>query len=177
MARKTYTDKDRALVYAELAVNEGNIKRTARNLGMTTTTVRRWRDQWERTGVPDTVSAEVAVVASDFLSEAIRIRGKLMNRLENLLDDEKVSSREVVTAIGILSDKIRAYEALEQVQKVEHSIALPPAEEIRELFTGMLEGVVLAAQQRAAQIEALEEPITTTFVELPAYSESGGSTP
>lgn len=177
MARKTYTDKDRALVYAELAVNEGNVKRTARNLGMTTTTVRRWRDQWERTGVPETISAEVAIVTSDFLSEAIRIRGKLMHRLENLLDDEKVSSREVVTAIGILSDKIRAYEALEQVQKVEHSISLPNPEEIRELFVGMLDGVVSAARERAAQIEALEEPVTTTYRVLPALTESGGSTP
>ena len=167
MAHKTYTDRDRALVYAELAVNEGNIKRTARNLGYPISTIRRWRDQWELTGVPDTMSAEVAIIATDFLSEAIRIRGKLMQRLEALLDEEKVSSREVVTAIGILSDKIRAYEAIKEVQTVEHQFKLPPADEVRELFAGMLEGVVSAAQARAAEIEAVQEPIAyTTYREL-----------
>lgn len=167
MARRTYTDRDRALVYAELAVNEGNIKRTARNLDIPVPTVRRWRDQWERSGVPATMSAEVAIVATDFLSEAIRIRGKLMSRLEALIDDEKVSSREVVTAIGILSDKIRAYEAIKDVQTVEHQFKLPPADEIRELFAGMLDGVVEAARSRAAEIEAVQEPLAyTTYREL-----------
>jgi transposase-like protein len=166
-----YSDKDRALVYAELSVNDGNIKRTSRNIGIPTGTIRRWRDDWARNGVPDTLNAEITLVATDFLSEAIRIRGKLMERLEFLLDNDKVSSREVVTAIGILSDKIRAYEALEQVQKVEHTFTLPPAEDLRELFVGMLSGVVEAAQLRAAQIEALEEPaVVTTYRELPSGS-------
>lgn len=171
MGRRTYSDADRALVYAELAVNEGNVKRTARNLGVPVPTVRRWRDEWERNGVPETISAEIAVVASDFLTEARRVRDKLLARLEHLVDAESVGAREVVTAFGILSDKIRAYEALEQTQKVEHTIQLPSAEEMKELFQGMVSGVVSAAQDRAAAIEAVQEPVTTTFVELPAVSD------
>lgn len=135
-------------------------------------TVRRWRDEWARNGIPETVSAEVAPIVSDFLSDAIRIRGKLLIKLEDLLEKGQVNATQVSTAIGILSDKIRAYEALSETKKVEHKVVLPPAEELKELFSGLLTGVVDAARQRAAEIEAFEEPVlVTTYKELPSAEE------
>lgn len=170
--RRTYTDRDKAVVYAELAVNEGNIKRTARNTGIDVSAVRRWKNEWEMNGVPESVQEEVAPIVSDFMSDAIRIRGKLLLRIEQILDSgDKATLPQISTALGIISDKIRAYENLTQTQKVEHSFQLPPAEELKELFSGMIVGMSLAARERAAEIDAIEEPITTTYRELPVAEE------
>lgn len=170
MPGRTYSDRDKALVYAELSVNEGNIKRTARNTGVPVATVRRWRDEWERNGVPESVHTEVAPIAGEFLQDAIRIRGKLLVSLEAMLDrGDKATIPQISTAIGILSDKIRAYEALTESKQVEHKIVLPPAEELQQLFAGLLTGVVDAAKARAAEIEALDmEPLAiTTYSVIP----------
>lgn len=172
--RRTYTPRDKAIVYAELAVNEGNIKRTARNTGYDVSFVRRCKTEWERNGVPDAVMEEVAPIVSDFMADAIRIRGKLLIKLEELLDDgHNATIPQVTTAIGILSDKIRAYEAIQEVKRVEHTFQLPPPDELRDLFAGVLEGVVGAAQKRAAEIEAIEEPLAITTYSVSELPEEG----
>jgi hypothetical protein len=171
-ARRTYTDRDRAIIYAELTVNEGNIKRTARNTGYDVSFVRRCKAAWEAEGVPESVIEEAKPLVSSFMEDAVRIRGKLLIRLEEVLDKgEKATIPQLTTGIGILSDKIRAYEAISEPQRVEHSLALPPAEELEALFAGVLGGVISAAKDRAAAIEAVEEPITTTYRELPAAED------
>lgn len=172
MARRTYTDRDKAIVFAELTVNDGNVKRTARNTGYDVSAVRRWKMDWERNGVPPAVQEEVEIHVSDFLTDAMRIRGKLLHKIEEALDrGDKVTLPQVSTAFGILSDKIRAYEAISQTQKVEHTFQLPPAEEMKELFSGIIGGMANAARNRAAEIEAIEEPIVTTYHELPMPEE------
>jgi hypothetical protein len=171
MARRTYTDRDRAVVYAELTVNDGNIKRTARNTGYDVSFVRRCKTDWERNGVSEAVMEEVKPIVADFLADAIRIRNRLLLRLEELLEGDKVSLAQVSTAFGIVSDKIRAYEAINDPRRVEHTLVLPPADELRELFSGLMDGVVESARTRAAEIEAHEEPVLTTFRELPVAKE------
>lgn len=172
MARRTYTDRDKAIVFAELQVNDGNVKRTARNTGIDVSAVRRWKLEWEANGVPQSVSAEVELVASDFISDSVRIRGKLLMRLEKVLDEgERATIPQLVTGIGVLSDKIRAYESLSETKKVEHSFALPPVEELRELFSGLVVGMLDAARERSAEIEAFEEPVATTYSLLPGAVE------
>jgi hypothetical protein len=172
MERRRYSDRDRAVVFAELSVNEGNVKRTSRNTGYDVSFVRRSKQEWERNGVPDSVMEEVAPIVSDFMADAIRIRGKLLIRLEEILDKgERATIPQVTTAIGILSDKIRAYEAITESKRVTHTFELPPVEELKELFSGVLAGVVQSAQSRAAEIEAIDEPVVTTYHELTVGEE------
>jgi len=173
MARRTYTDREKAVVYAELQVNEGNVKRTARNTGIDASAVRRWKMEWEANVVPQSIIAEVELVASDFISDAVRFRGKLLQKLEQVLDSgERATIPQLTTGIGILSDKIRAYEAISETTRVEHTLALPPVEELRELFSGLVVGMLDAARTRAAEIEAFEEPVSTEYRELlPAEKE------
>jgi hypothetical protein len=168
MAGRHYTDKEKAMVLIELETNDGNIKRTARNMGIPAPTVRRWRDEWDKAGVPEEVSVELEPIMSDFLDDAYRIRHKLLMRLEELVDDKAIGGNHVATAIGIISDKIRAYEATKESRKVEHTISLPPAEDLKELMQGLLGGIVDSARQRAADIEAtqIEESVTTEYREL-----------
>lgn len=84
-----------------------------------------------------------------------------------MLENGQGTMAQVSTAFGIVSDKIRAYEAVREAKRVEHTVVLPPAEELKALFAGLLEGVVDSARVRAAEIEAIEEPSMTTFMELP----------
>lgn len=163
--RRVYSDKDRAAAYAELTVNGGNVKRTARTLGIPHPTITRWKQEWARTGVPSEVTVEVPKVSEDFLTNAIRTRDKLLIRLEQMVDDGDVNARDVTTALGVLTDKIRAYQNIPS-QKVEHTFQLPPPEEIRALFAGAVEGVVTAAKVRAAEIESGDEPIDAEFTPL-----------
>lgn len=174
--RRVYTDKDRAAVFAELTVNNGNVKRTARNLAIPVPTVRRWRDVWKREGVPQEVSTAVAVVRSDFLTDAIRTRDKLLTRIEEIVDSGGMGARDAVTALGVLSDKIRAYEGLPDRQ-VEHTFQLPPPDEIRLLFANAVEGVVLAAKVRTAEIEGADESVDGEYIVLDSAPDTGGSTP
>jgi len=105
------------------------------------------------------------------MQDAVRIRGKLLLRLEEMLENEQGTMAQVSTAFGILSDKVRAYEAVNESRRVEHTVVLPPAEELKALFSGLLEGVVESARVRAAEIEAMEEPFLTTYRELPVATE------
>ncbi|HEY6018904.1 MAG TPA: hypothetical protein VIY48_03145 [Candidatus Paceibacterota bacterium] len=155
-SRRVYTDKDRALVFTELTINEGNIKRTARNLNMPVSTVRYLKQQWEKQGVPESVQEALPAVVSDFVADAERIRDKLLIRLEEYVDSGDIKPREIVPALGMLVDKIRAIRGLDRQIEHRHKVELPNPEEIRELFAGAIEGVLGAAQQRVAEIEDVE---------------------
>lgn len=153
--RRSYTAADKALVFAELEINSGNIKRTARNLNMPISTVRSFKQQWEEKGVPQEVTEAVPAVVKEFVDDAERVRDKLLIALEQKVDSRDINAREIVTALGVLTDKIRAMRGLD-AKKVEHSISLPDAEEMRALFQGVITDVVGAAQSRNDELEAAD---------------------
>jgi transposase-like protein len=153
MANKRYTDADRAVVFAELTVLDGNIKRTARNLNMPVSTVRYFKQQWEREGVPKEVIDALPAQITDFVTHAERVRDKLLVALESAVDRGEIKPREIVVSLGMLTDKIRAYRGLD-AKKVEHTLALPDVEEMRELFSGVIQEVVGAAEIRNAELAA-----------------------
>lgn len=151
MARKTYNDADRALVYAELEINQGNIKRTARNLSMPISTVRYFKTKWEAEGVPTAVADALPAVVGTFVEDAERIRDKLLIALEAKVDSGDINAREIVPALGMLVDKIRAIRGLD-AKKVEHKVSLPAPDEVRALFAGVIQEVVGAAENRAIEV-------------------------
>lgn len=153
--RRTYTESDKALIFAELEITEGNIKRTARNLNVPVSTVRYFKTQWETDGVPKEVSEALPAVVTEFVEDAERVRDKLLMALEQKVDSRDINAREIVTALGVLTDKIRAMRGLD-AKKVEHSISLPDVEEMRALFGGVIQEVVGAAQTRNDELEAAD---------------------
>lgn len=156
MSRKAYTDADRALVFAELEINQGNIKRTARNLNMPVSTVRYLKTKWEAEGVPNQVVEALPAAIGDFVTDAERIRDKLLVALEAAVDSGDIKPREIVPALGMLVDKIRAIRGLD-AKKVEHTLSLPNPAEVRELFAGVIQEVVGAAESRAGELVAVED--------------------
>ena len=153
--RRTYTESDKALILAELEITEGNVKRTARNLNVPISTVRHYKQQWAEKGVPTEVADALPAVVTEFVEDAERVRDKLLMALEQKVDSRDINAREIVTALGVLTDKIRAMRGLD-AKKVEHSISLPDVEEMRALFQGVISDVVGAAQTRNDELEAAD---------------------
>lgn len=162
MARATYSDEDKARAYVVLTTNAGNIKRTVRHTGVPEGTLRGWIRSWEENGPPDTGAVDTAV--GDFLTDAVRVRDKALNVLERKLDD--ASPAQLVTAVGVLTDKIHLAKGL-ATSRTETVHALPPAEEIRDALQAAMGGVLAAARKR--EHELIEgELVEQSPRELPA---------
>lgn len=155
MARRSYSDSDRALVFAELTVNEGNIKRTARNLSIPVSTVRYFKQQWEVEGLDPKVAEALPAVYEENLERMERVQSKLLAAIEQALDDGTLKGKDLLTGFGIFTDKIRALKGLD-TKKVEHTFELPDPEKVREIFGGVVQELVGAARDRAAEIEDAE---------------------
>lgn len=108
MARRTYTDQDKARVAVALAANDGNVKRTARECDVPVQTVRDWKKLWEREGFPASVEEEIPAAAEEFTEVALRVRSKAMDKLEQAVDNDELKPKELMVAIGILTDKVQA---------------------------------------------------------------------
>lgn len=155
MARTTYSDEDLARLYVSLTANEGNVKRTARDTGIPESTVRSWKQKWETDGPPSYGEVEVAV--SDFTTDAERVRNKALASIEEKIPGAKVG--ELTTLVGVLDDKIMRARGL-ATGRVEHTLALPAADEIREALSAVFQGAIQAAANREADIidaEVIEE--------------------
>lgn len=146
--RATYTDDQKAQVYVVLASNEGNVKRTARDTGVPISTIRRWRDEWDRLdSLPAPAAMEAAI--GTFLDKAKTIRDKALDELERQLHTAKPA--DLIKIVGILDDKITRASGLAD-RTVEHRHVLPTADELRELVSGFAEASRQTALTRADDI-------------------------
>jgi transposase-like protein len=147
MARRVYTDEDKAAAFVVWKANSNNVKRTARETGVPISTVRRWTLEWEREGPPDTSLVEVAV--GDFLSDAERVRHKALNALEEKIPDATPSA--LVATVGMLTDKIHVVKGI-ATSRQETVHKLPPAEEIAKTLSTAFSAAIEAARARDADI-------------------------
>lgn len=146
--RATYTDEHKAAVYVALAANEGNVKRTARDTGVPISTIRRWRDEWERLdNLPE--PKELGEAIENFADKAESIRMKALLELERQLHTAKPG--DLIKIVGILDDKITRARGLAD-RTVEHRHVLPTADELRELVTAFAESSRQTALTRADDI-------------------------
>ena len=163
--RTQYSDDTKAKVFAALASNDGNVKRTGRDFGIPSSTIRRWRDDWEaEKNLPSAEMLEVAT--SDFLTEAKEIRNLALAALKQKLPGANVS--QLVATVGMLTDKIDRVEHV-STQIHEHRISLPSAEEIAEALSGATRVAIEAAAQRD------EEIVEAELVALPAAKQRAQS--
>jgi transposase-like protein len=150
-SRATYTEAEKAAAYVVLTTNDGNVKRTARDLGYPENTVRRWKKDWEQNGPPSTDELEVAVGA--FLERATSVRDDALTVIDMKLqllkkDPDKAKLAELTTVLGVLDDKITRASGL-ATSRTEHTLALPSGD---ELVAPLIEAFK-AVQQLTAQRE------------------------
>ena len=169
MAKRTYNDSDRVAVHAALTASAGNIKRTARETNIPVSTVRDWKNLWERDGFPEELMEVYDQVVEDIVEGLQRVRDKALLELESLIEKHELKGRELVAAVGMLTDKIRLYRG-EATSRSESRMQLPEPDELRHLMTGFFTEAVAAAQDRAAEIEDAEWE-SIPMRELPPPSE------
>lgn len=113
MAKRSYSDKDRAAVKLALEINKGNIKATARDTGVPYMTVKSWKDKWEEVGVPAVVSDVLPALVTDFVDDAVQVRDMSLLKIKELLPQARIQDlRSLATLIGILDDKVRLAQGL-----------------------------------------------------------------
>ncbi|MCC6382829.1 MAG: helix-turn-helix domain-containing protein [Dehalococcoidia bacterium] len=149
-SRQQYTDDDRARGFLALTIHDGNVKRVARETGIPESTVRRWKQEWERDGVPEIVHEIAAQDAGEFVDDAVRVRDKALAEIERKIPDAKTS--ELITVVGVLDDKITRAKGL-ATHRTEVKHELPSPEEITAALSAAMQGALSAARHRAATID------------------------
>jgi transposase-like protein len=144
--RATYDEDAKAHAFMQLEMNEGNVKRTSRDLGIPISTLRRWRDEWERD--KNLPAAEALIVATgDFIEDAERVRNLALRKLEAKIANGEGTVAQVATVLGILDDKIaRAKGIADRV--TEHKFTLPSGEDIAAALQGLQRAAMDAARDR-----------------------------
>lgn len=109
MARRSYTDADRAAALAALDANADNLARTARETGIPRNTLRRWADG---EGVVPQLSELRQEKRTLSLSRIEEVAAEVLECIPNSLAG--TPPHQLATAFGILADKIVALKALER---------------------------------------------------------------
>lgn len=105
------TDDDRAAALAALEANEGNLRQTARELGIAETTLRRWRNQQ----APSENGAHKKAVEARLPKQRASLAERFKDFVHEALDAapaklENASMGDLFRAIGISVDKIQLLE-------------------------------------------------------------------
>lgn len=146
--RSTYSPEDKAAVMAVLAANGGNQKRTARETGVPLATLRYWIKHPE-SSPPSAEQVQAAV--DGFVSHAEQIRDAALKKLGDLVMNDEVSARDLITTLGVLDDKITRAKGL-PTQRTEHQHALPSREELAQVLGSAITGMIEMAERRDDEI-------------------------
>lgn len=167
-----YDEAARARVYTALLANEGNVKRTARELSIPESTVRSMKKSFE-TNPPSVEAVEAA--AADFVATAKEVRDLALRRIKERLesDDKKEQGTlpQLSTVLGVLDDKITRVEGPTSRTQVDHIHHLPSAEEARALLGGLLTGAIEGGYARQAELreaDLVEQAEDAEFKALPS---------
>lgn len=155
MAGKSkYSDEDKARVNLSLQVHDGQVKPTARDTGIPISTVRLWKQQWERDGVPQSVEMALTEAKDDFVENASRVRDKALERLGQVIETSD-KPRDLATVVGILDDKIARARGLPTSRTENVSIGIQGSpEQVQALFTQWAQNTITAGVERHADIES-----------------------
>lgn len=139
-------------MYCALQVNSGNIARSARDTGVPQSTVRDWRDTWERDGgAPEHIIHLAANAAADVVLDLTRVRDKAIAELERMIDSGEVKPAQLVATIGMSEDKIRLAKGL-ATSRSETVHSLPDPETLREQLQSYVLETLATTDKRDADI-------------------------
>ena len=164
-----WSDQDRAAAYVLWISNDKNVRKTSRECGIPTNTLRYWVKGWNEDGPPDAVLDEIPAQMYEFVHHANRVRQNAMDKLEELIPQAEVRQLSAIaTVVGIMDDKIRLATGL-ATKRTETVQILPSREDMKELMGGFVDGLVGAAESRAGEIidvEVEEQPESSGLLVL-----------
>jgi transposase-like protein len=164
-----WSDQDRAAAYVLWVSNDKNVRKTSRECGIPTNTLRYWVKGWNESGPPDAVLDEIPAQMYEFVHHANRVRQNAMDKLEELIPQAEVKQLSAIaTVVGIMDDKIRLATGL-ATKRTETVQILPSREDMKELMGGFVDGLVGAAESRAGEIidvEVEEQPESSGLLVL-----------
>jgi transposase-like protein len=152
MAKRVYTDDDKARVLALLLANSGNVKRTARDTGVAEQTIRDWKKLEERGGTSVAVAAALPSALNDFAQSAESIRDKMLNNLEAKVMNDELNARDLIVGIGVLTEKI-AMARGEATSRTENTVKheVDP-EQLSKAVQDVLSSAISSGEQRDVEI-------------------------
>lgn len=153
--KRHYSDEDKANVLNLLEVNEGNVKRTARDTGVAEQTIRDWKKSWTGKGVPASVQAALPAVQGEFGDNAERVRNLMLDQLEAAVLNNELKGRDLIVGIGVLTDKLRLSRG-ESTSRTETIAAPPTADAIGKALHDYLGRTVASGEERDVEIEDAE---------------------
>lgn len=146
--RTTYSESDKARIYVVLTVNKGNVKKTAREMGLPESTVRNFKREFEE-NPPAQELVETEVSSGDYVGELEAARNEALTTLRNKIPTMNGSQLGVV--FGILEDKLTRARGL-ATERTEHTVKLPSADELALAGQMLAQGAIEAARQRQHEI-------------------------
>lgn len=156
MSRRTYTAGDQARVAVALQVNEGNIKRTARETNTPVATVRDWKRKWEAEGYPDPVQEALPAAREDAVNQFESTRLMMVERLNEALERDDVKPPQLIVGIGVFTDKINVMRGLATSRTETVAIAAPDMKELAAALSSYIDNTVGDALRRHDEIEDAE---------------------
>lgn len=152
MAKRIYSEEDKAAVFIALAVNKQAVAASSRDTGIPEQTVRDWKKKWA-SGEWDEPTQELKEQSiKNAIADLERVRDKALVLLEDRMPEEK-NAKNLATIFGILDDKVRLHRGL-PTSRSESQLALPSAEEVKNT---LLKGVQLALEAQAQRDEDIIE--------------------
>jgi hypothetical protein len=111
--------------------NEGNVYKTAKELGMPQNTLRAWRDSWEENGPPKKIEKMVEGEINAFIMQAEEVIDLSLERMKALIPETDVKNIGALgTIVGILNDKVTRAKGL-PTHKTEVVHKLPSPDEFK----------------------------------------------
>lgn len=152
-SRRIYSEKDRARVYLVLESNEGNVKRTAREVNIPENTLRDWNRDWKANGIPEGFFNHAEEVQGEFVEQAEEVKFLALQRMREVIPDSN-NLQHLATTVGILDDKITRAKGLPTSTVKTQNDVLDNPEHVVEIFKGFIGEIVAAARERHDVIDA-----------------------
>lgn len=147
--RSKFTEEEKGAALRALTLNDGNVKKTAREIGMNASTLKSWRNEWARHGVPEGVMVVAQQEAEQFITDAIRARDTALSKWEAKVENDEVAARDLMTGVGVLTDKINLAKGLDRKNSDKPAL---DHEQLRAIARGVVEGAVSTALKRQEEI-------------------------
>lgn len=178
-SKRRYTDQEKGAVLAQLELNNGNVKGTARATGIPWETIRTWKQAAERlrhdssyksTIITPKVLEYKELSHEGFVAQAEIVRDQALEKLKMLIPQATAANIAALTNLTVvLSDRIdRAKGIADRTTVVEHRHQINPSEEWVKTLTEYVSSTRGDAVERSLDIidaDIVEQPLGLPAVE------------